>query len=323
MSVLDQINSLFNSETPFLAVRTPGGTIDIFYPSNTNDWGAMVSNFDHTKSLRFSHSPDPSYDIINESIAPPYCSTFEDYKRQFEGIQENIRSGVISKAILSRIMTIEGKTNKPVTLFQLLENAYSDACVYILHMVNTTWLGATPELLASENKGLTTCASLAGTLPLNNEPWSPKELEEQNIVSEFIASKFNKHGELISRIGPKDKIAGKVRHLFTQFTGKVDNHDDFLMDLHPTPAISGFPQNKAIDLIQSIEQHDRSWYTGYLRFRTHNEDLAYVNLRCMQIIEGQAYLYLGGGITADSILEKEWKETEMKAQTLRSVMQKL
>lgn len=49
----------------------------------------------------------------------------------------------------------------------------------------------------------------------------------------------------------------------------------------------------------------------------------YVNLRCCQIQEGKAYLYLGGGYTKQSIPEDEWEETENKARTLLNSMEKV
>ena len=47
----------------------------------------------------------------------------------------------------------------------------------------------------------------------------------------------------------------------------------------------------------------------------------FVNLRCAQLFENTAYLYVGGGFTKDSIPDLEWDETENKAQTLLKVMQ--
>ena len=46
----------------------------------------------------------------------------------------------------------------------------------------------------------------------------------------------------------------------------------------------------------------------------------FVNLRCMQLGDGHASLYVGGGITAESDPASEWRETEMKAETMLSVL---
>ena len=52
----------------------------------------------------------------------------------------------------------------------------------------------------------------------------------------------------------------------------------------------------------------------------NNETNLYVNLRCMQINQDHISLYIGGGITAASMAEKEWEETQRKAQTLLVVL---
>ena len=41
----------------------------------------------------------------------------------------------------------------------------------------------------------------------------------------------------------------------------------------------------------------------------------YVNLRCMKVLDDRLVLYIGGGITHDSVPEEEWEETEIKADT--------
>ena len=47
----------------------------------------------------------------------------------------------------------------------------------------------------------------------------------------------------------------------------------------------------------------------------------FVNLRCMKILPEKLALYIGGGLTKDSIPEKEWEETSLKSQTLTKHLQ--
>ena len=46
----------------------------------------------------------------------------------------------------------------------------------------------------------------------------------------------------------------------------------------------------------------------------------FVNLRCLQIKNNQALIYVGGGITKDSNPEKEWEETVAKSLTTKSLL---
>src|SRR5690606_28863811 len=46
----------------------------------------------------------------------------------------------------------------------------------------------------------------------------------------------------------------------------------------------------------------------------------YVNLRCMKILDAQAVIYVGGGITKSSDLESEWNETVNKTKVMKKVL---
>jgi len=48
----------------------------------------------------------------------------------------------------------------------------------------------------------------------------------------------------------------------------------------------------------------------------------FVNLRCMKLKDGNARIFMGGGITKDSNAADEWVETVNKAQTMKAVLVK-
>jgi len=111
--------------------------------------------------------------------------------------------------------------------------------------------------------------------------------------------------------------------LKTEFTFATQNIQNFINELHPSSAISGMPKHTAITNIKEAETHHRKLYTGYLGFEKGDSINYFVNLRCMQVHKESATLYLGGGITKESILESEWEETEHKAQSLLSPLEKM
>jgi len=129
---------------------------------------------------------------------------------------------------------------------------------------------------------------------------------------------------------PKTSRAGNLMHLKTEIQGIVNentNLNEIVLLLHPTPAVCGLPKDKAIHFINESEGYNRDFYAGYLgeiNYNNPTETDLYVNLRCMQIQKKtdnyQAHLYIGCGITKDSIPENEWIETENKAMTLKNVL---
>jgi isochorismate synthase len=95
---------------------------------------------------------------------------------------------------------------------------------------------------------------------------------------------------------------------------------DLIRSLHPTPAVCGLPREKALQLIEKHETHNRNLYAGLIGYKSKEELNVFVNLRCMQVTENDFLLYVGGGITDQSIPENEWNETENKAKTLMRVL---
>jgi isochorismate synthase len=81
------------------------------------------------------------------------------------------------------------------------------------------------------------------------------------------------------------------------------------------------PKEKSQAFILENEKYDREFYSGFLgAVNIEDETHIYVNLRCLQFLKEGFCLYAGGGVTADSIPEKEWEETEWKCQTLLNVL---
>ena len=102
------------------------------------------------------------------------------------------------------------------------------------------------------------------------------------------------------------------------------------------------PKIDAMQFVLDNEHYNREFYSGFLgelnketkiepRIGTRNiENRAYtfnkrstnlfVNLRCMQLNNNQAILYVGGGITSDSNIENEWQETVNKTNTIKNVI---
>ena len=125
----------------------------------------------------------------------------------------------------------------------------------------------------------------------------------------------------------KDKTNAAVVGTIQGIIDKKTNLNDLVLLLHPTPAVGGLPKIKAINFINFIEGYNREFYAGYLGEIGYNDNSKtdlYVNLRCMKIQKNkdnfEANLYIGCGITKDSIPENEWFETVNKAMTLKNVI---
>lgn len=253
------------------------------------------------------------------------------YLKDIETTVKTIKDSKLSKAIVSRLIPFERKTESVGNLYRQLLKQTPNAFVYLVNLPKAgTWMGATPEvLLKSEGKTIET-VSLAGTQSRrtgSDYSWHTKDIEEQAFVSRYLLDVFHQFNiHPYTTQGPETLESGRVAHLFTsfRFLKKKLAHKlgDFIAELHPTPAVCGYPKSKASKFIAKIEKHDRRYYTGYLGPWQLNDSVRlFVNLRCMEITPERYILYAGGGITSRSIPEEEWEETNKKAGTLTSAIE--
>jgi isochorismate synthase len=260
-----------------------------------------------------------------------------------------IESTEFKKVVLSRKQLLHTNKTTEEVLLQLLQD-YPNAFVYCwYHPKIGLWVGATPETLVSiDNRQLRTM-SLAGTQAIVNPQdvqGGDKEIEAQQMVTETIVSHLEPLLGDLQVSEAQTYQAGSLLHLKTDISGAVDlttvSLKTILEAVHPTPAVCGLPKGLAKEFILKNEQYDREYYTGFLgelnlkttrtraRNRRNVENLAYtsiaknthlfVNLRCMQLRENMAYVYVGGGITAASNPDAEWQETVNKLATMGKVL---
>lgn len=268
---------------------------------------------------------------------PPHCSSYIEYCRLVDQAVDFIVASGIKKVVVSRAAAARCQADfDPVATFQALCQRYPAAFVSLVAIPGIgTWIGASPELLlATDGRTLRTMA-LAGTQarpasqPLHTARWSAKEIEEQALVGDYIRDFFHRAGvPSVHETGPHTVAAGNVLHLQTDFSVELPQPElmalanRVLHELHPTSAVCGMPKDKALAFIRRHEGYDRSFYSGYLGpVHIGGRSQLYVNLRCMQLAQDAAYLYVGGGVTADSHPDAEWRETELKAGTLLAVLQ--
>lgn len=247
----------------------------------------------------------------------------EEYQKGFEIIQSDISNGVIQKAILSRKKNIAFEIDKLDKLFEQTLINHPAAMVYcFFHPTSGLWIGASPELILRQQGTKFKTASLAGTKNTKDGQWGKKEIEEQKIVTDFITSNLNEINSTYT-LGKLETIkAGKIYHLkqLIEFELSQGKLLELMKKLHPTPAIGGHPKQAAYSTIKKAENHSREYYCGYLGEVNKENSRLYINLRCIKVYNNQIQIFVGGGITKQSILEDEWNECERKAEGFLSLL---
>lgn len=354
LSVFDKIKNHYQENLPFVVYRKPNETKvsgffmtnnKLIYTTNFSESGFVFAPFDDEKSAVLF--PLEEANLCQEEVKLPNFKTLENSFKVDESSKDShikivekaideININELDKVVLSRKEEVVLKNFDIISIYSQLLQRYKNAFVYAwYHPKIGFWIGATPEILLELKNSDFKTMSLAGTQNFEEGKeiiWGKKELEEQEIVTQFIKHQLIGISTDLNVDATETFRAGSLLHLRTKVEGKLLENETLkklIKALHPTPAVCGFPRKKAKEFILKNENYDREFYTGFLgelNVKTKSSDgrksHLFVNLRCASIKNKIASIYVGGGITKDSIAKKEWQETVNKTATIKVVLNK-
>lgn len=254
------------------------------------------------------------------------------YTRAFNIVKDSLSNGECKKVVLARPAKLKTDGIDICHLFEKACRKYPYCYICAFNIPGKgTWLTATPELLYSQQGNNAYTMALAGTMLWsaheNGAEWPDKDVREQQIVVDFITDNLKQLGiqhNVSERFTAK---AGHLAHICNKILISADSNIApvrMLQILHPTPAIAGIPRNNALKVIAQSEGEDsRGYYAGFTGF-INSPSLGtscYVSLRLMHLnTDNCITLYAGGGILPESDEDREWHETEIKLQTISSLL---
>lgn len=346
--IFDTIQNSKQKELPFVVYRKPNSDLlsgffqkndNLFFTENFTESGFVFAPFNNQDKAILI--PENQSQFLQEKIALTWgfkysdqfvadSSSKETHLKLVENALLRIHKNQLKKVVVSRKEAVQLSDVHLVEIYQKLLAKYPNAFVYVwYHPKVGLWLGATPETLLHISDTSFETMSLAGTQVYNgtkNVLWKNKEIEEQLLVTAFIESQLSSIATNVKINKTETVRAGNLLHLKTTISGTLINKKAYLKNcisaLHPTPAVCGLPRDQAKDFILENEYYQRTFYTGFLgelHLQNKNTSL-FVNLRCMEIENEVAQIYIGGGITKDSNPEKEWEETVSKSNVMKSVL---
>ncbi len=307
-------------ETGFVFAPFDGNQMILIPKNQSVIWEADITSFDEYQFTNLEQSESPTEK--------------EHFEKMIQKAIETIQKGDLKKVVLSRKEILDMPDFDLVAVFTKLIQLFPTVFCYCwYHPKIGLWMGATPERLLKASRKRFCTMALAGTQNFEGKTdviWEAKEIDEQQFVTDFILENLKDLTSEVAISSPYTVQAGNVLHIKTDIEGiinKTSKLNQVVSVLHPTPAVCGLPKQAAKDFILENEDYDREYYTGFLG-ELNKKDFAekkqksdlYVNLRCMQIKEKQAHLYMGCGITKESIPEKEWNESVNKSITMKSVL---
>jgi isochorismate synthase len=251
-----------------------------------------------------------------------------------EAIAE-IGQGDYEKIVLARQVNVElSPGTDAASLRERLRARYPGCWVFGFDAGDSTWLGASPELMVSAAGGEVNAASLAGS-----RKRGATADEDASLAGELRASIKERHEHALVARAIRDSLSPfcsaidapvepvllrmhNIQHLYTPVRGRLRNGYDVLdlaAALHPTPAVGGWPRAAALGAIGRLEQMDRGWYAapfGWVDF--DGDGIFAVGLRAGLLTGRELTLYAGNGIVAGSAPDAELAETELKLNSVRA-----
>ncbi len=252
-------------------------------------------------------------------------------------IASEVRSGAYEKAVLASTQRLasDGLIGIGPALARL-RAGYPDCHLFTMTEGETTFFGASPELLVSLFDGRVRALGLAGSAPRGETPEedarigeallsSAKDRIEHEAVVRAIRERLGPLTEdLVAPNQPELRRLRNIQHLSTEINARIRPGTgllDLVQRLHPTPAVCGWPADRARAVITEHEAFDRGWYAGPIGWMDAAGDGEFaVALRSAVVSRNRAWLFAGNGIMGDSVPEAELSEVQWKFRPLSEAL---
>ncbi len=188
-------------------------------------------------------------------------------------------------------------------------------------------LSLSPERFIQSRNGSLITSPIKGTRPRDSNKEvdarsaedlrnSEKDQAENLMIVDLLRNDFGKvcvPGSVKVPVLFEVESYPTVHHLVSTITGKL-KHDyegiDAIEKGFPGGSITGAPKIRAMEIIDELETHHRSYYCGSMAyFDVLGHCDSNINIRTFIAKKGEIHCWGGGGIVADSICEQEYQET--------------
>ena len=302
------------------------------------NWAALCALFD---------APFNELDISSEhfTLTTPVQSNMDKpaYARAFAAIKNYILEGDCYQVNLAQRFSAKANGNGWLAYQKLRKISPAPFMAY-LNFSNMQVLSGSPERFLQVVDAHVETRPIKGTRPRSvnaaldaqyaaDLQSSLKDKAENLMIVDLLRNDIGKNCETGSV--KADKLFqlqsfANVHHLVSIVTGKLQAAKtaiDLLRGCFPGGSITGAPKLRAMEIIEELEPHRRGVYCGAIGYIGFDGNMdTNIAIRTAVYIknsddEGEISFYAGGGIVADSELEKEYTETLDKASSMLKVMQ--
>ena len=279
-----------------------------------------LSNLPKTIKFELNSNEHNKSKDIKKSKLEKFPISFEEYKKSFDYIQEQIKSG--NSYLLN--LTAKTKIKTSLSLDEIYENI--DAKFKLRFQNNKDdFVCFSPERFVEIKKNKISTYPMKGTIDaiITNAQarilGDVKEMAEHTMVVDLLRNDLGIIAQKVrvnkfrycEKINAGDKkllqISSKISaNLQDNWNEKIG---DILTSILPAGSITGTPKKKTVEILKKIENYDRGFYTGIFGvFDGINLDSSVMIRFIQQEQNGELFYKSGGGITCDSNVNLEYQE---------------
>ncbi|MAM44910.1 MAG: hypothetical protein CL703_04385 [Chloroflexi bacterium] len=255
----------------------------------------------------------------------------EEWTDLIKRAKESIKNSSLEKIVVANRQKIHLSKIDIGKTIQNLIIRYPNCTTFMYKNGESIFFGSTPEKIFDYNGEVLRIQALASSIPNNGQKFSEIESSFKNstlrkehniVVNHFIQKLKSISKEKIIISDPMIIELENIYHLLTKLQIKIKhlNHLNILESLHPSPALSGYPVDEAIEWIRKYETFHRGWYSGTIGYIDNNESHFYAALRCANFLSNKQTImaYAGNGIVENSNADFEIKELKSKFKVIKN-----
>ena len=288
-------------------------------PAGPDERAAALDQVREVLALR-TQAPQPTRFEL-EASEPP-----ETWTAAVARGRDRIAAGELTKVVLARDLTLAtDRELDPAVVLTRLRRTFPTSMLFAV----SGFVGASPELLVSRSGDVVRAHPLAGTAARASDPAddarqaasllaSGKDRAEHRITIDWLLDTLLPFCSYVdAEPEPSIVTLANVHHLGTRVEGRLSSPAASVLELvgalHPTPAVGGDPQDRALAVIAELEGDRRGRYAGPVGWLdgAGNGQFA-VGIRSAQFEGTRVRLFAGVGVVVDSDPEAELAETRAK-----------
>lgn len=259
------------------------------------------------------------------------------YAIAFDRIKRYIADGDCYQVNLAQRFSVEAQGDSWTAYRQLRQFSPAPFSAYF-NTPDAQILSASPERFLRVEDGRVETKPIKGTRPRSTDPVqdkayadalqsSLKDRAENVMIVDLLRNDIGKNCAVGSVRADKlfelESFAN-VHHLVSTVTGALaPGRDalDLLRGCFPGGSITGAPKLRSMEIIEELEPHRRGVYCGAIGYIGFDGNMdTNIAIRTAVYSNGIIRFWAGGGIVADSEMQKEYRETLDKASGMLQLM---